>query len=912
MATTNDFPFKTVPGGELHNPEIVLHRFENLKKYVPQILVSENSWVVYNALELNTIYLPLSQFTEGRPAYVLLINNNNEYWSMNCISDYANEYPRGLTVRFDNPENIYGYWKRSRGEINRACLSRYGYLHPFYLRETVESLFYMANAFRPSLVVSLIKMFGFTPGETNMLDISSGWGDRMIGAMAAGVKKYVGTDPNTLLHPGYEKLQKLFESRSKTKVKIFPAGFETVSESQLRDEFDGPVDFVFTSPPYFVLEIYSQDETQSVKKFPGVNDWLDKWLIPGMNKCAELMRPGGVMVININNIVYRKNTTKVGMNEDVKFIHLLDSMLRRLRKDLIYCGVIGYANEDLLNAKTGSAQPMFVWRKFDLAKLYACPDIQKFDKITVFNDWVLPGGSKMRAAIPFVTEMVKKHPELKEIVYAGPSIGLAQVAISIACMFHNLRATIFVTDMRDDNFICRARMFGGNIIVKQLGLGELSNFAVEYVNTGNKTTPGSIFLLEFGVADVAEKMVSTIRECVNSPQHTEVLQSSREIYVTAGSSVLANAISKVVTDKDITLVQVGKKIWPDQIPPRGQLMVSEKRFAEPRDVDDAAPYPSIPKYDEKVYKFAREKLNSDPDTSILIWNVGAYILPEDWIGNMVNWYKNTDFRLRRSFVRNIGRDIALHDFNKYRLFVLPGSVENNFQYQEIPDVYVYYYKPYFPRGMPKPPGIPEEVYAVIPTKFRDFHDYALTQEVNLAHFLDNYGMLRPLPVWVREHALKTLNSIDNSGGKHYEHFALESLFPLTLTPGGRMGLASPGFEIGKFSCSRGQNETRSPEPFTKQYPVLYINSFLAKAVVMRARISGLRVTYIISKHINPDAIDEMRRYKFNVSEHTATSDAGYTYDYVIASDPGGEFVGGGKPGTKRYNNKKVNLFSHMN
>ena len=48
---------------------------------------------------------------------------------------------------------------------------------------------------------------------------------------------------------------------------LFTDGSEEIGDNPSFQKYEGKLDFVFTSPPYFNREQYSQDENQSFKKF---------------------------------------------------------------------------------------------------------------------------------------------------------------------------------------------------------------------------------------------------------------------------------------------------------------------------------------------------------------------------------------------------------------------------------------------------------------------------------------------------------------------------------------------------------------------------------------------------------------------------------------------------------------------
>src|SRR3989304_3149792 len=62
-----------------------------------------------------------------------------------------------------------------------------------------------------------------------------------------------------------------------------------------------PVDLVFTSPPYFDNEIYSDEETQSCNRYPKYEDWRYNYLYRTMISMPSSVKKGGDLIINIAN-----------------------------------------------------------------------------------------------------------------------------------------------------------------------------------------------------------------------------------------------------------------------------------------------------------------------------------------------------------------------------------------------------------------------------------------------------------------------------------------------------------------------------------------------------------------------------------------------------------------------------------
>ena len=130
---------------------------------------------------------------------------------------------------------------------------------------------YICSQFKPNAAKALYDYFDVK----NVLDFSAGWGDRLAGFYASlNTELYVGLDPRVENHPiyhkqaqYYDKLLTMFENQKKVFFHDSPA--EDFDYSEYNDTFD----IVFTSPPYFNVERYSYDDTQSWVRYKTIGDW---------------------------------------------------------------------------------------------------------------------------------------------------------------------------------------------------------------------------------------------------------------------------------------------------------------------------------------------------------------------------------------------------------------------------------------------------------------------------------------------------------------------------------------------------------------------------------------------------------------------------------------------------------------
>jgi hypothetical protein len=154
-----------------------------------------------------------------------------------------------------------------------------------------------------------------TQDRITIWDPSAGWGGRILGAMSVenDVRKihYIGTDPNTDHNttPGRTKYHELadFYNNCTTTVfsnephtyEIYQCGSEVMREQAEFQKYRGKVDLVFTSPPYFAKEVYSDDPAQSAIKFNTFDTWVEGFLRPTLETAVEWLAPNRYLLWNI-------------------------------------------------------------------------------------------------------------------------------------------------------------------------------------------------------------------------------------------------------------------------------------------------------------------------------------------------------------------------------------------------------------------------------------------------------------------------------------------------------------------------------------------------------------------------------------------------------------------------------------
>ena len=146
--------------------------------------------------------------------------------------------------------------------------------------------------------------------DIKYIDSSSGWGDRMIAALLLGVEEYVGYDPNECLTKGHTEIINYFKddlfghysssnsskSTSQSTYKSYQVIYKPFeNEYSAENQYNNYFDICVSSPPFFTVEIYSEESTQSTSNYKTADDWLYKFLIPSFKKVIKFLKPSGYL-----------------------------------------------------------------------------------------------------------------------------------------------------------------------------------------------------------------------------------------------------------------------------------------------------------------------------------------------------------------------------------------------------------------------------------------------------------------------------------------------------------------------------------------------------------------------------------------------------------------------------------------
>ena len=215
--------------------------------------------------------------------------------TMHCLGTAWTYFPHAWDIKCNGkntPMEVYSSDELFMKAITKR-LKRGTYVTDSGIRKELKTTTgaQSVSNFRPSASRAIYDKYG---GSGVTWDPSAGFGGRLLGAISSPtIKQYIACEPSEKTFLGLNNMASRLNVGKE--ISLCNVGSE---EFDLKDM---KVDLVFTSPPYFNTEIYSDEETQSCNKFPEYRDWLDGYLYQTLKHVPETLKKGGYLVINIAN-----------------------------------------------------------------------------------------------------------------------------------------------------------------------------------------------------------------------------------------------------------------------------------------------------------------------------------------------------------------------------------------------------------------------------------------------------------------------------------------------------------------------------------------------------------------------------------------------------------------------------------
>lgn len=194
----------------------------------------------------------------------------------------ATFFPNRYYARYKEAKSAYEAW-HDDDALRKAIRLQLDSGHPTTPERVLRALVMhhrTPSVFRPAVAKYVYQTYA--PGGV-VWDPCAGYGGRLMGALAAGVERYVATDVEPETVEGNQALAQALGLPDRCSIHLERA-----------ERFDpGPVDLVFTSPPYLDLEIYGSAPR------PSPSRWVSEFLAPVVRRAAQRLREGGHLVLNL-------------------------------------------------------------------------------------------------------------------------------------------------------------------------------------------------------------------------------------------------------------------------------------------------------------------------------------------------------------------------------------------------------------------------------------------------------------------------------------------------------------------------------------------------------------------------------------------------------------------------------------
>lgn len=260
---------------------------------------------------------PNYDFEKIHGKYAIVLDNYEENNKINHITDYFCEVCRIHCKKHNRDKNPIEVFKDIHKDIRKKSKNDKEFYNNIthYLWQNS----YLCQLFKVTIIRQLYMYFN----AQNILDFSAGWGDRLIAASSIDGVRYTGVDPSECMKPIYtEIIETLIKDSNNFRVINEP--FEAVD---LGNEM---YDFIFSSPPFFKLEIFeSNNKLQSVNLYDEIDDWKNKFLFVTISKCNSHLTNKGYFCIHVS---------------DYKDIRFVDDMMDYIKSNtqLKYVGKFYY------------------------------------------------------------------------------------------------------------------------------------------------------------------------------------------------------------------------------------------------------------------------------------------------------------------------------------------------------------------------------------------------------------------------------------------------------------------------------------------------------------------------------------------------------------------------------------------
>ena len=255
--------YKTFPKESL-TEDYINSQFEKLKKANPNEVLNSNGEIKNSA----TLCLDVTRYYNRDKFYKVRGEN------VMSLEDVFQENLEQVL------KNRMGWYTSTEDGTERPYVFN---ITDKMIRQGIRSsgLGFNVSQFRPLVAKYLYSKYA----KEKVLDYSAGWAARALGALSLGLE-YYGIDPSTA-----DEVNEV--------IRKFGKGFCVKNGSEVEESYDNipEVDCALSCPPYFRLEQYSEEESQSIVKYNEYTAWLEHYWKPTVQNCAKKLKKDGYFIL---------------------------------------------------------------------------------------------------------------------------------------------------------------------------------------------------------------------------------------------------------------------------------------------------------------------------------------------------------------------------------------------------------------------------------------------------------------------------------------------------------------------------------------------------------------------------------------------------------------------------------------
>ena len=305
------------------NPEIYMDIYDYLNKTKRNQTMTEEEFIKILPRLIDNLF---------QYGFTQIINDYNDGYLSDITTDWENlksykietnninaQCTIGLSIIKKHMSHIYdvqNYKGKSisllwtKDNIEKALkINRQSHSTP-YVSEIIRQIGFIAGTskvtiYRPLLTKRIVEYFD----AKEVLDVCVGWGGRMLGSACIDGVNYTGIEP---CNKTYNSLQEIKDKLGLDRVSLY----KDVAENVL-PTLERKYDLAITSPPYYNLEIYSNEETQS-HQYGCYKNWYDLFLKPVVHGVLNKLKDGGKSCWSVKNF---KTDKQYNLYDDIVTLH---------------------------------------------------------------------------------------------------------------------------------------------------------------------------------------------------------------------------------------------------------------------------------------------------------------------------------------------------------------------------------------------------------------------------------------------------------------------------------------------------------------------------------------------------------------------------------------------------------------